>query len=252
MSLLVTKNLYRLAGAAAVAFGAIALPAKANTITFIPTNITKPLNNPNPAQALPVDMASSTTAIPPSGSDFSVRFENVFLQAAGTGLFAGVTGTQRVGTPTPNAFRVDYNSSTSDVTGFPNFFLRNLNATFTPFFLTGSCAVCGMSNVISITTLASSEAVQGGFNGLTSSGFPTQGIYTIFTNSPISFTFAGAGLTGTLSYEAITNFTPTSSTSEGSFTMTVPGPSPVIGAALAFGWSRKLRKRIKVASVQAV
>lgn len=242
-----TKNLYRLAGAAAVAIGALSLPAKAvDTITFNPRSVTLPAVSPNPAQGFPVDMETSTTAIPAS---FSVRFENVFLSAAGTGLFAGVTGTQRVGavTPPPNAFRVDYSSTVGDIKqgGIPQNFLRDLNSTVTPFFLTGSCAVCGASNIISITSLASSGAVSGGFNGLTTGGVPTQGNYTLFTNSPISFTFAGAGLTGTLSYQAITTFNPTGSTSDGSFTITVPGPSPLIGAAFAFGWSRKLRKRIK-------
>lgn len=245
-----TKNLYRLAGAAAVALGAIALPAKAvDTITFNPTTVTRPTVNPNPAQGLPVDMETSTTAIPAS---FSVRFENVFLSAAGTGLFAGVTGTQRVGTitPPPNAFRVDYSSSVGDIKqgAIPQNFIRDLNSTVTPFFLTGTCAVCGASNIISITSLASSGAVSGGFNGLSTGGIPTQGNYTLFTNSPISFTFAGAGLTGTLSYEAITSFVGAENTSNGSFTITVPGPSPLIGAAFAFGWSRKLRNRIKASA----
>lgn len=31
----------------------------------------------------------------------------------------------------------------------------------------------------------------------------------------------------------------------------VPGPLPIAGAAVAFGWSRKLRRRLKVAGIQA-
>jgi hypothetical protein len=35
------------------------------------------------------------------------------------------------------------------------------------------------------------------------------------------------------------------------FSEAVPGPLPLVGAAAAFGWSRRLRKRVKVAGSES-
>jgi hypothetical protein len=241
----VFKSLFRLAGIALVTAGAIALPAKAvDTITFNPMTVTTKTVNKNPSQDFAVDMESLASTIS-SDPEYAVRFLGI-SSAPGTGLFNGVTGINRVDT-NANVFLVDYNDP-SQGSGIANSFTRDLNATVSPFFLTGTCFVCGMSNIISVSSLASGD-VLGTFAGLSSGGIPTSGLYSIFTNNPIAFTFLGAGIAGTLSYEAMSSFTGSSTTgTSGSFTITaVPGPVPIAGAALAFSWSRKLRKRIKLA-----
>lgn len=245
------KNLVSLAGVAAVVASVSALPAHAlDTVTFVPTAVGFPAVSPNPNQEFAVDMETFNTPIP-SSPTFSTRYTGLSLFGpAPSNIFLGATGIQRVGAPEANSFRVDYDSLASDVIpgGNVNNFTRNLNTRITSFFLTGTCSVCGIANAIStFTTTASSGAVKGGFNGTTLLGRPNTGNYSLFTNGPVSVTFGASGITGTLSYQAATNFGFGNPNSTGNITFTaVPGPLPLAGAALAFGWSRKLRNRIKV------
>lgn len=244
------KNLVFLVGAAAAAVTVSVLPAHAvDTITFVPSAVGRPSVTPNPAQGLVVDMETFDTAIP-STPPFSTRYTGLSLFGpAATGFFAGATGIQRVGAPEANSFRVDYDSLASDVLpgATQNNFTRNLNSRITSFFLTGTCQVCGLSNAIStFNTTAASGLVRGGFNGTTLAGIPNSGNYNLLTNTPISVTFGASGITGFLEYQAGTNFGFGNPNSTGSITFSaVPGPLPLAGAALAFGWSRKLRSRIK-------
>jgi hypothetical protein len=76
----------------------------------------------------------------------------------------------------------------------------------------------------------------------------TSGLYNII--------FGASGITGTLQYTAFTNVTsnPFAQQSGGTIvinvndpnppTTAVPGPLPVLGAGAAFGYSRRLRRRI--------
>ena len=59
-------------------------------------------------------------------------------------------------------------------------------------------------------------------------------------NSDLAFQFLGQG-TFTSDHPSVTVFV-----------QPVPGPLPILGAAAAFGWSRKLRKRLKSSKSEVI
>ncbi len=135
-----------------------------------------------------------------------------------------------------------------------NDWINNLSLSFGSFYIAGSCSFCGQSkavNVINQTLTGTAKfigqaanATSGNQNQLTS------GLYSIF------FGTGPSAIMGTLQYTAFTNVTsnPFTQQSGGTIiinvndpnppTTAVPGPLPVLGAGAAFGYSRRLRRRI--------
>ncbi len=85
------------------------------------------------------------------------------------------------------------------------------------------------------------------------SGVPTPWSY-VFAPGDLSLLADGtANLTSIQTSEAITRLGPTTLTIEtASTSASVPGPLPALGAAAAFGFSRKLRKRINSSKLPEV
>jgi hypothetical protein len=137
-----------------------------------------------------------------------------------------------------------------------NDWANNLSLSFGSFYLAGSCSFCGPTKVVSMITSSSTGTAK--FIGQAPDGTTgnqnqlTSGLYNIL------FGTGPSAIVGTLEYTAFTNVTSTSLTQQSGGkiiinvndpnppTTAVPGPLPVLGAGAAFGYSRRLRRRILV------
>jgi hypothetical protein len=137
-----------------------------------------------------------------------------------------------------------------------NDWANNLSLSFGSFYLgtTGSCSFCGPLNPVSVIN----SALTGTAKYIGESPTSTPGNQNTLTSGIYNILFGASGITGTLQYTAFTNVTsnPFAQNSGGSIiinvndpnppTTAVPGPLPVLGAGAAFGYSRRLRRRILV------
>jgi hypothetical protein len=233
------------AGAAVLLAGGSAQAAGPVTVTFNTVDPLQKASNNLPAdQRLPVDLQSISQGF----ANYVARLNSSnsptgFTNTGFSGLFAGADGTIVRTANGQNTLRFLY-SQTSLTSSNPVGFTKTLSSTFDSFYLGGTCAVCGPLNVISGQTTSATGQYAG-----SNSANPTDGNYSIFS-AMIPITYGVSGFTGTLQYLVSNNFTSEGQTliptdSVGQFTLTaVPGPLPVVGAAVAFGWSRKLRRRI--------
>jgi hypothetical protein len=195
-------------------------------------------NPPNTNQTRPVQLGATGNPIPQR--DF-IYFG--LSPAAISGLFTGVTGWQwgpADPSPSPNSQRFSYSGGISSSSTIP---FENVALDFRPFYLTGDCSICGSINSVARTNLVGSalrvDLNPGSSNALSSNIVP--------------IVFGRSGITGTLNFTAFTNVASGVQTSGGQIFLTavenggtaVPGPLPVLGAGTAFGFSRRLRKRIK-------
>jgi len=231
------------------------------TITYTTnsaTNVPIPdiFNNPRPMQ------------LSPGGTAMTVPARNfIYTGLGGDYTPAGAWTPVSQSTAVVGEQRFDYsfpNATSSSIGGTSGLatvrnWMSNLTLNFGSFYLNGSCSFCGSSNVVSVIsstltgqakyidespTSTTGNSVPGNQNQLTS------GIYNIL--------FGASGITGTLQYTAFTNVTlnPFSQQSGGTIvlnvdandpnppTTAVPGPLPILGAGAAFGYSRRLRRRI--------
>ena len=170
---------------------------------------------------------------------------SIGISSPGTGVFAGATGAT---VSTISYFKTNpATDALNPATGFDSVMTVN----FGNITLLGSCALCSPTTSFitpAVTTTANATRSQ-------SAGIQSDVItqaapnFISATSSPpfsqsIGFTF-----------QLATSFflaNPSSNIRSGVFTLTspinpVPYPLPVIGAAAAFGFSRKLRKRISQA-----
>ncbi len=232
------------AGAAVLISGGSA-QASPVTVTFNTVNPLQKASNNLPAdQRLPVDLQS----ISQSFASYVARLNSTnsptgFTNTGFSGLFAGADGTIVRTANGQNTLRFLYSQTSIDLSN-PVSFTKTLSSTFDSFYLGGTCAVCGPLNVIAGQTTSATGQYAG-----SNSANPTDGNYSIIS-AMIPITYGASGFTGTLQYLVTNNFMSEGQTliptdSVGNFTLTaVPGPLPVVGAAVAFGWSRKLRRRI--------
>ena len=211
------------------------------SVSFETELLQKASSNIPATQLLPVDLEGSGVSF--SGYVARLNGGNSptgFTNSGFSVLFAGADGTITRVQNGQNTFRFVY-SQDSLVSPDTSFFQKNLLSTFDSFYLNGTCAVCGID--AQITSQAS--AALGTFTGPNAAA-PVSGSYTI-DSALIPFSYGTTGFTGTLQYSAFNSFVSGSTVtdSSASFTLTaVPGPLPVAGVAFAFGWSRKLRRRI--------
>lgn len=170
----------------------------------------------------------------------------------------------------PGQQRFDYNfpmatsSSTGGASGSATVhdWTNNLNLTFNRFYLTGTCSFCGSSNAVSqITAALTGQAQYIGESPTSTSGNSISGNQNKLMSNIHNIIFGASGITGTLQYTAFTNVTTNVTTVSGGTivinvndpnppTTAVPGPLPVLGAGAAFGYSRRLRRRILSSSQQ--
>jgi hypothetical protein len=237
--------------------------AKADTLTFNTSTLAKVAQSPA-SQQFPVDMetfsgsvpTTPTAAFPFDGSYNGTRYQNLGNGAVtdtlpgfnpfGTGMISWDSTLLSAGVA-----RVNYSSPSPANVGDADTFSRPLNTQFLSFYLVstvpGDCLVCGPSNAVAtVLTTAADNRVRGGFTGTLNGGS-----YTILDNAPINIVYGASGIAGTLSFSAITSFANDVAISNtGRIILTaVPGPLPLAGAVFAFGWSKKLRRRIKRASL---
>ena len=221
-----------------------------SSVTFNGT-VALPFNFPA-GQTRPVQISPTGAAFaapPPNARGFVY---NDVSPLGASGLFAGVTGFQWAqGSSLPNAnqARVDFwaPNPATNTSGLIEYL--DLAFRFRPFYLVGSCAICGVDNTVAAvnsTAIGVSEII----SGLTNNSIES-------LNNQIAF--GASGVLGTLSFEAISSGTTGNYTSSGLFSLTasdvptakVPAPLPVLGAAAVFTFSRKLRRRIQLLKAEA-
>jgi hypothetical protein len=243
--------------ATAQAASALTITYTANSATYVPNGV--PLTgNTRPVQLSPGGNAMNTGAIPntrnfiyqslvgnyapagnwmPFGQSLSAgeqRFDYNFLAATSSGT-GGTSGSAAVH---------DWNNK--------------LNLDFGSFFLTGGCSFCGSGNAVSLINSTNTGTAK--FIGeapSSTAGNSILGNQNTITSSIYPIVFGASGITGTLQYTAFTDVTSGLSLSQSSGgtitlnvnaptppTSAVPGPLPVLGAGAAFGFSRRLRRRI--------
>jgi hypothetical protein len=236
--------------ASAQAASAITITYSSSSATNVP--IPDTLANPKPLQ------------LAPEGNAMTVTSRNfIYQNLVGNYTPAGAWTPVGQSTSTLGEQRFDYTfpNATSINSGPPqvNKWINNLTLAFGSFYLgtTGSCDFCGELNTVAV--ILSNDKGEAEFIGQSPTSTPgnqnklTSGIYNIM--------FGASGITGTLQYTAFTNVTadpsadpPFLQNSGGQIiinvndpnppTNAVPGPLPVLGAGAAFGYSRRLRRRI--------
>jgi hypothetical protein len=233
--------------------------ANAVTITYTTNSATNVPVPDSTSNARPMQLS-------PAGTAMTVPARNFIY----TGLVGdyGPAGSWQEDSLTPipaGQQRFDYNfpnatsSSTGGTSGLATVhdWMNNLNLTFNRFYLTGSCSFCGPSNAVSqISASLTGQAKYINESPDSTPGNSISGNQNTLKSSIYNIIFGASGITGTLQYTAYTNVTsnPLSQQSGGTIiinaddpnppTTAVPGPLPVLGAGAAFGYSRRLRRRI--------
>lgn len=242
--------------ASAQAASALTFTYSTNSATYVPNPNT--ILNTRPLQLSPLGLALNTTTIP-NERNF------IYQSLVGSDLTTGnwvpvgqsttVLGSQRFNYYFPNASSSTTGgaSGTAAVHNWNN----NLNLDFGSFYLDGSCSFCGLANAVSITGATNTGTAQ--FIGeapTSTTGNSIGGSQNQITSSIYNIVFGASGITGTLQYTASTNVisSPLQQLNAGTITImtgsmpttSVPGPLPVLGAGAAYGYSRRLRRRILV------
>lgn len=244
------------AGLTALALGS-AQAAGATTITYSTAKATFVSNNPL-SNTRPLQMSAS-------GSGISTARNFIYQDLVGdyapagdwepiSQLGPGSTGPLSTG---EQRFDYSYGPATSINAGPPqdNKWNNNLNLSFGSFYLNGTCDFCGSANAVSL--INASPTGQAEFLGIATDGTP--GNQNTLTSSLYNIVFGASGKTGTLKYEAYTNIingepgsVQRSETSGGRIIInvfdaptSVPAPLPIFGAGAAFGYTRRLRRRIQ-------
>ena len=239
--------------ASAQAASAITITYSTNSATNDP--IPDALANPRPLQ------------LSPGGTAMTVDFRNFIYQSlvgdyapAGAWTpvgqsFATLAGEQRFDYTFPNAT----SSSTGGTSGSATVhdWNNNLTLNFGSFYLDGTCNFCGSSNTVNlINSTLTGTAKYIGESPTSTAGNSISGNQNTLTSGIYDIVFGTSGIPGTLQYTAFTNVTtnPFEQKSGGSIiinvndpnppTTAVPGTLPVLGAGAAFGYSRRLRRRI--------
>ena len=127
---------------------------------------------------------------------------------------------------------------------------------FGEFLVLGNCSICGTLGVGGQVTggqVISVASTQIGDVTITG-GNPGQGLRLFASSGPSPIAYGDTGVTGTVIFDSTftisNNSNPSFQVANVNFQVfdnppgTVPGPVPLLGAAAAFGYSRKLRRRV--------
>jgi hypothetical protein len=229
--------------ASAQAANALTITYTTNKATYVPIpNLT---DNTRPLQLSPGGTAMTVPAR-------NFIYQNLVGNYAPAGAWTpvsqstAVVGEQRFDYSFPNASLI--NPGPPQVNDWTN----NLTLNFGSFYLDGSCTFCGSTNAVSLI----SSTLTGTAKYIGESPTSTSGNQNKLTSGIYNILFGASGITGTLQYTAFTDVTTTPSMQNSGGTITinadvpnppttaVPGPLPVLGAGAAFGYSRRLRRRI--------
>lgn len=241
--------------ASAQAASAAMFTYSTNSATYVPNPNTT--LNTRPLQLSPLGLALNTTTIP---NERNFIYQSLVGSDVTTGNWVPVgqslpLNSQRFNYYFPNASSstTGGTSGTATVHNWNN----NLNLDFGSFYLDGSCSFCGLANAVSITSATNTGTAQFIGEAPTSTvGSSVLGSQNKITSSIYNIVFGASGITGTLQYTASTDVisNPLQQINAGSITIvtnsmpttSVPGPLPVLGAGAAYGYSRRLRRRILV------
>jgi hypothetical protein len=207
-------------------------------------------NNPRPMQLSPVGTAMT---VPSRNFIYTGLVGDYAPAGSWQPIFqsTGMSGEQRFDYSFPNATLI--NPGPPQVNDWTN----NLSLTFGSFYLDGSCTFCGSTNAVSVIT----STLTGTAKYIDESPTSTPGNQNKLTSGIYNILFGASGITGTLQYTAFTNVTTNLTPVSGGTivinvndpnppTTAVPGPLPILGAGAAFGYSRRLRRRILSSSQQ--
>ncbi len=234
------------------------------TITYTTnsaTHVPEPtiFENPRPMQ------------LSPGGTAMTVTSRNfIYTGLVGDYAPAGSWQEDSLTPPPPGQQRFDYNfpmatsSSTGGASGSATVhdWTNNLNLTFNRFYLNGTCSFCGQSNAVSeISASLTGQAKYIDESPTSTPGNSISGNQNKLMSNIYNIIFGASGITGTLQYTAFTNVTTNLTTVSGGTivinvndpnppTIAVPGALPILGAGAAFGYSRRLRRRILSSSQQ--
>lgn len=246
---------------AQAASAALTITFTANSATYVPNpNST---DNTRPLQLNSIGNAMNTGATP-NTRNFIYQSLQGNYPVAGPLTWTPVSQT----TSTPGEQRFDYyfaNSQSSSTTGGSSGLAtvqnwsNSLNLDFGSFYLAGTCSFCGFNNRVSIVNSTSMGTAQFIGEAISSSpGISKGGNQNTLNSSVYNIIFGASMIAGTLQYSAFTNVTndPLTQSSGGIITITadasdppnppaaVPAPLSVLGVGAAFGFSRRLRRRI--------
>jgi hypothetical protein len=231
-----------------------------NSATHVP--IPDIFNNPRPMQLSP---GGTAITVPARNFIYQNLVGNYTPAGAWTPVSqsTAVVGEQRFDYSFPNATSSSI-GGTSGLATVRNW-MSNLTLNFGSFYLNGSCSFCGSSNVVNaISSTFTGQAKYIDESPTSTNGNSVPGNQNQLTSDIYNILFGASGITGTLQYTAFTNVTanPFSQVSGGTIvlnvnaddpnppTTAVPGPLPILGAGAAFGYSRRLRRRILSSSQQ--
>jgi len=242
---------------------ASAQAASALTFTYSTTSATYVPNPNSLLNTRPIQL--SPTGGPMTTGSLDNRRNFIYTSLVGSDLSTGNWIPVVQSTTAANSQRFDYyfpNASSSGTfpggsgTATVHNWNNNLNLDFGSFYLDGSCSFCGSANAVSIISATNTGTAQFIGEADTSTvGNSNGGSQNEITSSIYNIMFGTSGITGTLQYTASTNVVanPLSQSNKGTITIMtngvkppngVPGPLPILGAGVAYGYSRRLRQRI--------
>ncbi len=251
------------AGLAALVLGA-AQAAGAITITYSTTRATWAPNPSALVNTRPLQYSAGGNALGSGTRNFIYQDLVGDYAPAGNWVPVSQLGPGSTGPLVSGEQRFDYDfgAATTIDPGPPqnNLWDNNSTLSFGSFYLDGSCLFCGATNAVSV--LSSSSSGQAEYIGEAPDG--SAGNQNKLTSNLYNIVFGASGKIGTLEYKAFTDITNRNSmgsrveSSGGQIfinfedpnppTSAVPAPLSILGAGAAFGFSRRLRRRIQGAA----
>jgi hypothetical protein len=211
-------------------------------------------------QVAPLQLNSKGNAFNTSNAPPGRKLDFLGLTTTGSsGLFQGVNGIQWIGNPgNPGILRSDYLAPLAGTCSPPTIWgggtcdWSGMEFTLRPFYFLGdsTCIICGLSNAVSLVNLTGS-----GKRTISNSTSPVtieDSVDTLFSNivfgtavtprAKVRYTARNSYIAGDVSGSSFA--------SDGVITfeeVPVPGPLPILGGSVAISFSRKLRRRLRLA-----
>jgi hypothetical protein len=211
-------------------------------------------------QVAPLQLNSKGRAFLTSLTPPGRKLDFLGLTTTGSsGLFQGVNGIQWIGNPgNPGILRSDYLAPLAGTCSPPTIWgggtcdWSGMEFTLRPFYFLGdsTCIICGLSNAVSLVNLTGS-----GKRTVSNSTSPVtieDSVETLFSNivfgtavtprAKVRYTARNSYISGDVSGSSFD--------SDGVITfeeVPVPGPLPILGGSVAISFSRKLRRRLRLA-----
>jgi hypothetical protein len=244
------------AQAASIVFNAEGRPAGTASLGLPP--VVAPTGQVAPIQLNMVGNTFAGASVTPPGRKFDFRG---LTTTGGTGLFSGVSGIQWIGTANSGVLRSDYSApspgtcTSANISAGGTCDWSDMDVKLRPFYFLGdaSCSICGPTNQVSLVNLIGSgnRTVSGATSPFLITDTVETSFATISFGSDLSAPQAKVRFVASNSYP-IGGVRGPDFVSSGSLYFeehqvpAVPGPLPILGGSVAFGFSRKIRKRLGI------